>query len=253
MKSKILKELMKYSYIIIDHDKKAIDDLHAALSGFPDFYCRGVAYNEEDAIDLILDKTPQLIFLDPEIPGESQPKSNFTILSELGDFLNELPDVIVITRTEDYAIRAIRKGVLDYMTKPFKKSDLRKALMRYAKKRDQAKDTLCLQSYGDYKFLEIDDIQYLRADNNSTDFFLKDGNSVSAFKTLKYFEESLPNYFVRVHNSYIINTNYVSRIHFGKYKCSIKSSDEMIPFSRTYKQNVEKMKNLIKNKNVLEF
>lgn len=244
---------MKYSYIIIDHDKAAIDDLHAALSDFPDFYCRGIAHNEEDALDLILEKAPQLVFLDPDIPGESQLSSNFTILSELVEYLNELPDVIVVTSTEKYAIKAIRKGVLDYLKKPFKKSDLRKALLRYSKKRDQDKDTLCLQSYGDYKFLEIDDIQYLRADNNSTDFFLKDGRTVSALKTLKHFEESLPSYFVRVHNSYIINTNYVSRIHFGKFKCSIKSSDELIPFSRTYKQNVETMKNLIKNKNVLEF
>ncbi|WP_340199305.1 LytR/AlgR family response regulator transcription factor [Ascidiimonas sp. W6] len=244
---------MKYSYIIVDHHKKSVDNLHSVLSGFPDFYCRGIAHNEEDALDLILEQTPQLIFLDPDIPGENDQVSRFTILNELVHYLTELPDVIVVTATEKYALKAIKHSVLDYIVKPSSKRELRKALFRYSKKREQRKDTLCLQSYGDYKFLEIDDIQYLRADNNNTDFFLSDGRKVSAFKTLKHFEESLPSYFVRVHNSYIINTHYVSRIHFGKSKCSIKSSDELIPFSRTYKQNVETMKNLMKNKNVLEF
>lgn len=244
---------MKYSYIIVDHDKKSVNELHKVLNDFPNFYCRGVAYNEDDAIDLVLEQAPQLIFIDPDMPGENGFPSGFTLLDELKHYLSELPIVIVITATDKYALRAIKHSVLDYIVKPSHKRELRKALFRYTKKCDKTKETLCLQSYGDYKFLDIDDIQYLKADNNNTDFFLNDGRKVSAFKTLKHFEQSLPNYFVRVHNSYIINTNYVSRIHFGKSKCSIKYSDELIPFSRTYKPNVESMKNLMKNKNVLEF
>jgi DNA-binding LytR/AlgR family response regulator len=244
---------MKYSYIIIDNDKKAVDELHKVLSDFPDFYCRGIAYNEEDAIDLVLEQIPHIIFMDPDMPGQINNVSKFSILNELRHYLSELPTVIVVTCTEKYALPAIKHGVLDYVVKPSNKRELRKALFRYTKKHEESKDTLCLQSYGDYKFLEIDDIQYLKADNNNTDFFLNDGRKVSAFKTLKHFEQSLPSYFVRVHNSYIINTNYVSRIHFGKSKCSIKYTEQLIPFSRTYKHNVETMKNLMKNKNVLEF
>ena len=244
---------MKYSYIIVDNDKKAVNELHKVLGEFPNFYCRGIAENEDDAIDLVLDKTPHLIFIDPNLPGENNEASKFSILNELKHYLSELPVVIVVTATEKYALPAIKHGVLDYIVKPSSKREIRKALFRYTKKYESRKDTLCLQSYGDYKFLEIDNIQYLKADNNNTDFFLNDGRKVSAFKTLKHFEQSLPNYFVRVHNSYIINTHYVSRIHFGKSKCSIKYTDQLIPFSRTYKQNVETMKNLMKSKNVLEF
>jgi len=244
---------MRYSYVIIDNDDEAVDDLRKVLGQFPDYYCRGVAKNEEEAINLVMEQTPQLVFLEPEVPGEYNSISAFSVIKELKGYLTELPMVIVVTKSIEYSIQAIRNDVLDYVLKPSNVHEIRKALFRYKKKRGTDPDTICIKSYGDYKFIEIDDIQYLKADNNNTDFFLNNGNKISAFKTLKHFETALPDYFVRVHNSYIINTNYVSRIHFGRFRCSIKSSDELIPFSRTYKQNVELIKNSMKNKNILEF
>jgi DNA-binding LytR/AlgR family response regulator len=56
------------------------------------------------------------------------------------------------------------------------------------------------------------DICYLQADNNSTDIHLNNGEMVTAFKTLKHFEGALLFPFVRIHNSYIVNS-YISRIH----------------------------------------
>ena len=131
---------------------------------------------------------------------------------------------------------------MDYIVKPISEFDLRKAMLRFQTNQSNDTSTLCLKSYKDYRFIDTDELLFLKADNNSTDFILNDGSTITAFKTLKSFEEILPENFVRIHNSYIINVNYVSRINFGKSKCSIKKSDYLIPFSRSYKDNVEILK-----------
>jgi DNA-binding LytR/AlgR family response regulator len=67
---------------------------------------------------------------------------------------------------------------------------------------------LCIKSYGDYRYIAAKDICYLHADNNSTDIHLNTGEMITAFKTLKHFEGlSVP--FIRIHNSYIVNKDYL--------------------------------------------
>lgn len=103
---------------------------------------------------------------------------------------------------------------------------------------DQKNNILCIKSYGDYRFIEFEEIVYLKADNNSTDVMLSSGDSITAFKTLKYFEGSLPNDFVRIHNSHIINLNFVSRIHLGNSDCYLNKGKIKLPFSKSYKDNI---------------
>ncbi|CAN0375093.1 unnamed protein product [Ectocarpus sp. 4 AP-2014] len=114
--------------------------------------------------------------------------------------------------------------------------------MRFEKKQDQKPKILCVKSHSDHKFINMDELLYLQADNNTTDLFMSNGNKVSAFKTLKHFENILPRCFVRIHNSYIINTKYVTRIHFGRAKCAIQHAAGLIPFSKSYKTSVERIK-----------
>ena len=84
---------------------------------------------------------------------------------------------------------------------------------------------ICVKSYGDYRYIDSDDVLYFEADNNSTDIHLNNGEMITAFKTLKHFETVLPSLqFLRIHNSYIINVNQVSRIHTGNTVCYIKNS-----------------------------
>jgi DNA-binding LytR/AlgR family response regulator len=101
------------------------------------------------------------------------------------------------------------------------------------------RNLICIKSYGDYRFLELDDIAFLQADNNSTDITLKNGEQLTAFKTLKYFEENLPGNFYRIHNSYIVNKDYISRIHTGNSICYIKNTKHQIPYSKGFKDNLD--------------
>ena len=99
---------------------------------------------------------------------------------------------------------------------------------------------ICVKSYGDYRYIDSEDVLYFEADNNSTDIHLNNGEMITAFKTLKHFETVLPPaQFLRIHNSYIININQVSRIHTGNTVCYIKNSTTKLPFSKSYKENVD--------------
>ena len=111
---------------------------------------------------------------------------------------------------------------------------------------------ICVKSYGDYRFIEANDICYLQADNNSTDIHLNNGEMITAFKTLKHFENVLASPFVRIHNSYIVNIDYVSRIHTGNSVCYIKNTTTKLPFSKSYKENVDSIISSITNGNYLE-
>jgi hypothetical protein len=110
---------------------------------------------------------------------------------------------------------------------------------------DESNQIICVKSYGDYKFIDLSQILYLKADNNSTDITLKSGEIITAFKTLKYFVELLPENFHRIHNSYIVNMHQISRIHLGNFSIYLKESKLQIPFSKSYKEKVEELITLI--------
>lgn len=242
---------MKYPYVIIDNDQKSIEQLKDAFSNYPEYYCVGIAGNQEDAISVILDKSPKLVFLDVEIPNDYNNKSNFAVINELNNYIEEQPQFIIYTKSNKYAIDGIRHNVLDYLLKPLDANHFKKSVLRFSKIVEDAPETICFKSYGDYRYLDLTEVIYLKADNNTTDFFMSDGKKIEAYKTLKHFEGILPEHFVRIHNSYIINTRFVTRIHFGKSKFSVKDMTDAIPFSKSYKTNVEWIKNSLSKQNLL--
>ncbi|MEC4004213.1 response regulator transcription factor [Flavobacterium sp. SUN052] len=111
---------------------------------------------------------------------------------------------------------------------------------------------ICVKSYGDYRYIDASDICYLQADNNSTDIHLNSGEMITAFKTLKHFEGVLTYPFARIHNSYIVNVDYVSRIHTGNAVCHIKNTTTKLPFSKSYKENIDVIIATIASGNYLE-
>src|SRR5690606_12668274 len=103
-------------------------------------------------------------------------------------------------------------------------------------------ERICLKSHSDYQFIDLDEIIYLMADNNTTDFFLLHNKKVSAYKTLKHFGRLLPHHFLRIHKSYIINTHQITRINFGKSWVVLRGKTENIPFSKSYKSQIADLK-----------
>ena len=296
---------MKHTFIIVDDQPESIENVMAIASHFQQLVFLGSATNYAEAVNVILEHTPQLVFL--EIAPEDK-KSNLSLqlINELHRYLRIVPEIIVITKTQTLAYEAMKYEVLDYLLKPIDVNELRKTILKYEKfvfdnprlftqpkisrtaievvepeiissppaaespvSQNSASANIieaipglslaqekpliiCVKSYGDYRFIEARDICYLQADNNSTDIHLNTGEMITAFKTLKHFESVLTNPFVRIHNSYIVNVDYVSRIHTGNSVCYIKNTTTKLPFSKSYKENIDGIIAAITNGNYLE-
>lgn len=237
---------MRFSYVIIDNNRERIRATQSALQYAHEFTCLGIENRESQGLDLILKFCPTLVFLNLDLRTNLSQKTGLSIIKELRGFVNKMPSFVVFSESNTFAIEAIRNDVLDYIIEPVNENVIRRLIFRFKKsqqlefERTSAMDSvLCLKSYGDYKFVNTNDVLYLKADNNTTDIKRMNGTTVSAFKNLKYFQNLLPDHFIRVHNSYIVNSHHISRIHFGKSQCTTKHTNDAVPFSKSYRENVE--------------
>jgi DNA-binding LytR/AlgR family response regulator len=271
---------MNYSYVIIDDNQESVLKTKAMADSFSELDFLASANNYQEGLNLILEHNPQLVFL--EIDPENK-KSNLSLalINELYRYLNVIPKIVITTSKKELAFEAIQYQVTDYFLKPLARIDFVKLVLKLnktavvqelpvveaSKSEVDEKPTyvvqhevstvnepliLCIKSYGDYRYIDARDICYLQADNNSTDIHLNTGETVTAFKTLKHFESVLSFPFVRIHNSYIVNSQSISRIHTGNAVCYIKNSANKIPFSKSYKANIDLIISEISNGNYLE-
>ena len=229
---------MQYKYSIIESDRMIVNDLRQFFTKFPEYSCVGVEDSYDESLDLILEHAPSVVFINVDHQTENNCYTAFNFVNELYKYVQDLPYFIALSSSKALAYNCMKNNFFDYLVKPINSFELRKSMARLSKKPMVASNKLCLRSYKDYRFIDIEDILFLKADNTATDFFMLDGTKVSAYKTLKYFESVLPDNFTRIHNSYIVNQDFVSRIHFGKSKCSVKNSSLAIPFSKSYRENV---------------
>jgi DNA-binding LytR/AlgR family response regulator len=269
---------MNYSYIIIDDDQESVLKTKAMADSFSELTFIASANNYEEGLNLILEHIPQLIFLEID-PSDKKSKLSLMLINELHRYLKVIPKIIVTTSKKDLAYEAIQHGVADYILKPLARIDFIKSILRLKKSELDSADVLahpqvledkptfvvqheaptkeeplvlCVKSYGDYRYIDARDICYLQADNNSTDIHLNGGEMITAFKTLKHFEAILSYPFVRIHNSYVVNSRYISRIHTGNAVCYIKNTTIKIPFSKSYKVNIDLIISQISNGNYIE-
>jgi DNA-binding LytR/AlgR family response regulator len=277
---------MNYPYIIIDDNQESVLKTKGVADSFPelDFVASANTYSE--GLDLVLEHKPKLIFLEID-PVDPKSNLSLSLINELYRYLTVVPKIIITTSKKDFAFDAIQYEVADYLIKPVVRIDLVKSLLKLKKTigEDEAyviqnsvfeKDSktsivpvsvpteqkeiikteqpliLCIKSYGDYRYIDAKDICYFQADNNSTDIHLNNGEMVTAFKTLKHFEGILPAPFTRIHNSYIVNRNYISRIHTGNTVCYIKNTTTKLPYSKSYKANIDTIISDFSNGNYLE-
>ena len=224
---------MLKTYIIIDFSV-SIDKNLNDFQSFEDYLCVGFCDEYESALNTILLKKPDIIFFhfSTEIP--------LSLLYELKEFTEHLPYVIGIHKDEKMAYSALKHNLSDFIKLPLEEIEIRKSLLKFSKQRlKKTSSKLCGRSNGDYHFISLDEILYLKADNNTTDIYLITGKIITGFKTLKYYESQLPSSYFRIHNSYIVNLDYVTRINVGKSDCYLLENTIKLPFSRTYKEQID--------------
>ncbi|WP_026776332.1 LytTR family DNA-binding domain-containing protein [Polaribacter sp. Hel_I_88] len=222
--------------LIIENDKKEIEKISALENEFIDINFTYTTEVEETALNLILKNNFNLIFFNMDSNKFNIPE----FLLDVKNSYNSKLNFIGLSSKKESAYKAYNYDFCDFILKPLNELSIRKCILKFKKKQTvHINKTICLKSNKDYRYLCIDDILFLKADNNTTDFHMSDGTIIGAYKTLKTFEECLPTNFLRIHKSYIINSNFISRIHYGKSMCTLSNNQYKLPFTKTFKYNID--------------
>src|SRR5271165_544700 len=120
---------MPINTIIVDDEKPARDELAFLLKGFPEINVIGQGKNGVEAVALIKEHTPDLVFLDVQMPG----LDGFGVLKKLVERKMRVPHVVFATAFDHYAVQAFDVNAVDYVLKPFDKARISKAIQRVKK------------------------------------------------------------------------------------------------------------------------
>lgn len=269
---------MSSSYIVINDNQENVLKIQSLCAAFQSLHFVTSANNYDEGINAILEFQPKLVFLEID-PNDKKSNLSLLLINELYRYLKVVPKIVVTAKNSNLAYEAIKFNVFDFLLFPIIDTELRKTVLKFEKHIEAESQnnenfaagapifidndasskvskeqplTICIKSYGDYRFINANEILYFQADNNSTDIHLNNGEMITAFKTLKHFENVLPSIFYRIHNSYILNINHVSRIHTGNAVCFVKNTTIKIPFSKSYRGNVDLMIAAISGSDYLE-
>lgn len=240
--------------ILIDDELSSLQNLQQKLREFcPDVEVIATTQKPEEAILLIRQHRPDVIFLDIEMPR----MNGFRMLDELGEFDF---DIIFTTAYNHYAVDAIRISAFDYLMKPIAIKDLQHAVERLAKHRQlNTKDKLDVlkQSLGSSRsqeekiaipttdgleFIPIHTILHIESSSNYSKLYLQNGKSLLVTKLLKDFEDMLlPYRFYRIHNSHLINLQYIEKYIKGEGGQVRLTNGTLLDVSRRKKEEFLKL------------
>ena len=208
--------------LIIDDEQLARQRLARLLKPCDDINIIGEAVNGRDGLEKIEKLLPDLIFLDIEMPVFN----GFEMLHQL----KHQPKVIFTTAYDQYAIKAFEEDSIDYLLKPVETERLEKTLKKLQQTQYQPLPDLPLETLmkqllikkeiktltvkiGDKILLiKLDSIIYIEAEEKYVFLNTGDGKKHLTDFTINSLEEKLPGQFVRIHRSYIINTEHIKEI-----------------------------------------
>lgn len=239
----------KIRAIIIDDEDHCRSSLTTQLEwSCPQVEVVAEGKSAKEGVSLINKHNPDLVFLDIEMPGGS----GF-------DLIENLPAVnfklVFTTAFDEYALQAFKVNAIAYLLKPIDEDELIKTiekitaekndtmgekleqLMQYLSKGNKGGKIAVPVSDG-LQFIVTDHITRCEADGNYCTIFLKNGSKVVISKTLKYiFDLINQQKFVRVHQSHIINMDFIKKYIRGKNGQIIMDDESMIPVSRAKKDD----------------
>ncbi len=231
--------------LIIDDEPLARMVVREYLLEFPQIEVMQECNDGFEGLKAIQQYQPDLVFLDVQMP-----KINGFEMLELVD---HQPAVIFTTAFDEYAIKAFEAKAVDYLLKPFNKDRFNKAIEKYLaqspgaaspKKTEELLETsnspaqherIVVKTGTKVKIIPVQDVQYLAADDDYVSVYTADGSYLKN-KTMNFFEQALdPRYFVRVHRSYIIAIQQITRIdpYEKDAHLAILKSGAKIPVSKT--------------------
>ena len=235
---------MKLKVIIIDDERLARRELRSLLSDFAEISIIGEAENLTEAVNLIQTQKPDVVFLDIQLQNEN----GFDLMEKVEkDF-----KLIFVTAFDAFAIRAFEINALDYLLKPVNPERLAKTLERLLEPEEKTEISLRKLEYEDRlfldfgersRFLKISTIKCICADGDYTQVFTEDGKKHLVTKSLKEWEDRLPEkYFIRIHRSTIVNLEFIEKVEtwFSRsYQIHLREMKEPLTVSRRYASQIK--------------
>lgn len=244
---------MKYRVMILEDEKHAQETLAGYLRQHEDFELVGVANGIDEVQSKVDNLRPDLLFSDVMLP----PYTSFDWLQTLDDIPFE---IIFTTSFEAYAIKAFRLAAVDYLLKPIDKEDFDRALEKFRQKKKSGYESehiqhllnnvkektnqnrIALPTITGFLFVSIKEIVRCESDNTYTTFYMADKRKLLVSKTLKDCEQLLMDYnFFRVHNSHLINTDYITEYIKGEGGLVKMADGSHVDVSRRRKDEFLKM------------
>ena len=231
--------------IIIDDEPLARMVVKEYLQNFSQIVVLQECSDGFEGLKAIQQHQPDLIFLDVQMP-----KINGFEMLEL---VEQQPAVIFTTAFDEYAIKAFEAHAVDYLLKPFNKERFNKAIEKYLaqapnaaspKKTEEVLEAanspaqherIVVKTGTKVKIIPVQDVIYLAADDDYVSVYTAEGSFLKN-KTMNFFEQMLdPRYFVRVHRSYMIAIQQITRIdpYEKDAHLAILKSGAKIPVSKS--------------------
>ena len=205
--------------IIIDDEPLARSLVKEYLQAYKNIELVEECNDGFEGVKAIQQYNPDVIFLDIQMP-----KINGFEMLEL---IDNPPHVIFTTAFEEYAVKAFETYALDYLLKPFSKDRFDKCIQKLLQQKNSLKTEALLETAAQspvqnnrivvkdgvkIKIIPVGQVQYLEAADDYVKIHVNEGSFLKK-KTMQYFEQLLqPHHFVRVHRSFIINTQLITRI-----------------------------------------
>jgi len=254
---------MPINTLIIDDEKPARDELAFLLKGFPEINVVGQGKNGLEALSLIKEHNPDLVFLDVQMPG----LDGFGVIKKLVERKLRVPHIVFATAYDNYAVHAFEVNAVDYVLKPFDKGRIAKAIQR-AKKMVEAHASpverleslmgqlgtakaaqpvkLLVKSQGRLFLLDAKDMVYAAIEDGLITIYGKDSDGNSNFRTIEELQASLdPEVFWRAHRSYLVNINSIKEVvPWFKSSYMLKMNDKKqseVPVSRAQTKRLREL------------
>ena len=256
---------MPINTLIVDDERPARDELAYLLKGFPEINLVAQGKNGLEAVALIKEHDPDLVFLDVQMPG----LDGFGVIKKLVERKLRIPQIVFATAFDNYAIQAFDVNAVDYVLKPFDKSRVAKAIQR-AKKMVDAQSSpverleslvgqlslpvsraaqpvkILMKSQSRMFLIDAEEVIYASIQDGSITLFAKEAEGISNYRTIEELAAALdPDIFWRAHRSYIVNIKHIKEVvPWFKSSYMLKMDDKRsseIPVSRAQTRRLREL------------
>lgn len=231
------------SALIVDDEQLAREELSYLLTDIPDIEVLQTASNGMEAVKLIEQLEPDVVFLDVQMPG----LDGLGVIAQVREKPGPHPHFILITAFDQYAVEAFRLHALDYLLKPVEKERLAESVARARatfeeKEQEQEKIStqrtkLLVRANNRNLIVDAQDLIYATIDDGTITMVTAAFEGQSNYRTIEELQSNLdPNLFWRVHRSFLVNINKIREvIPWFKSSFQLRMDDKKqteIPVSR---------------------